>query len=98
MKTAEKDYREKFAGRIRGKREEIRGSLWRQIEAERLERHARDEVFFKGHWVPKALVPAMEERCSKNAKTVFREFHVLLAFILLVDVGLFLVFNMLFMP
>lgn len=98
MKPADKEYRMKFEGRIRGMREEIRGSLWRQIEAERRERHARDEVFFKGQWVPKALVAAIGERCSKNAKTVFREFHVLLAVILLVDVGLFLVFNMLFLP
>ncbi len=98
MKPAEKDYREKFTGRIRGMREEIRGSLWREIEAERRERHARDEVFYKGQWVPKALVPAIEERCSRHAKTAFVEFHLLLAVILLVDVGLFLVFHMLFMP
>ncbi len=98
MKPDEKDYREKFAGRIRGMREEIRGSLWRKIEAERRERHARDEVFYKGQWVPKALVTALKERCSRNARTAFREFHLLLAVILLVDVGLFLFFKMLFMP
>lgn len=98
MKPADKEVRRKFKGRIRGMRAEIRDSLSRQIEAERRERHARDEVFFKGQWVPKALVAAIGERCSKNAKTVFREFHVLLAVILLVDVGLFLVFNMFFLP
>ncbi len=98
MKPADKYDREKFVGRIRGMREEIRASLWRQIEAERRERHARGEVFFKGQWVPKARVTAIRKRCSKNARTVFREFHVVLAVILLVDVGLFLVFNMLFMP
>ena len=48
--------------------------------------------------MPKALVAAIGERCSRNAKTMFREFHVLLAVILLVDVGLFLVFNMFFLP
>ncbi len=98
MKPADKYYREKFAGRIRGLREEIRGSLWRQIEAERRERHARGEVFFKGQWVPRSRVAAIRKRCSRNARTVFREFHVLVAVILLVDVGLFVVFNMLFLP
>ncbi len=98
MKPADKEYRKKFVGRIRGMREEIRGSLWRQIEAERRERHACGEVFFKGQWVPKALVAPIRKRCSKNARTVFREFHVLIAVILLVDVGLFLVFDMLFLP
>ncbi len=98
MKTAAMDDREKFVGRIRGMREEVRGSLWRKIEEERRERHARDEVFYKGQWVPKALVAAMKELCARNAKTAFLEVHLLLAVILLVDVGLFLVFNMLFMP
>lgn len=98
MKPADKEARRKFECRVRGMREEIRGSLWRQIEAERRERHARDEVFFKGRWVPKALAAAIGERCSRNAKTVFREFLVLLVVILLVDVGLFLAFNMLFLP
>lgn len=98
MKPADREVRRIFKDRIRGMRAEIRESLSRQIEAERRERHARDEVFFKGQWVPKALVAAIGERCSKNAKTVFREFHVLLAVILLVDVGLLLVFNMFFLP
>ncbi len=84
--------------RIRSRKAEVRAALWKELEAERDERHARGEVFTRGVWVPREAAPRIEQTFSQRARKILVELHIAAAAILAVDFIVWSVFRKFLLP
>lgn len=73
-------------------------ALQNKLVLERDERHKNGEVFFEGYWVPKDLVPKLQQKLSKNARIVFFEVHLLALGVVLFGILLWIVFRIFLLP
>ena len=67
---------------IKDYRQELRESLRKEFLQERQRRHAKGEVYIRGVWASRELVPAIRKKLQHNGLVQFFEIHLLVGFIL----------------
>lgn len=98
MSALRKERSNALVERILSRKAEVRALLWKELEAERDERRARGEVLARGVWVPKELVPRIEQSFSQRARKILVELHIAAAVILTVDFIVWSVFRKFLLP
>jgi hypothetical protein len=97
---AEKTRKEEveLLSRIEAYRQEFSSSLKNKFLQERDERHRNGEVFFEGYWVPKEMVPEIQQRLKSRGRIIFLEIHLLVLGILFFCMLLWIVFKVFLLP
>ena len=96
-KKTRKDEDEMIA-RIVAYRQEFSSSLKNEFLQERDERHGNGEVFFEGFWVPRELVPKIQQRLTSRRKIIFLEVHLLVFGVVFFNILLWFVFKIFILP
>ncbi len=83
--------------RITDYRQAVRTLLEENLRQERIERHARDEVFFMGIWVPMRIIPKLQKHMARRRKVIFGEIFILICVLLFGTLGFWRFFKKLFL-
>lgn len=86
-----------FLKRITDYRQVVRVVAEENLRKERDERHAHEEVFFLGIWVPLRKVPALHKLLAHRRKVVSVEISILLCVLFLGALGFWVFFKKLFL-
>ena len=84
--------------RIEAYRQEFSSSLENKFLQERDERHRNEEVFFDGHWVPREMVPKIQQKLARRGQIIFLEIHLLVLGILFFCMLLWVVLKRFLLP
>jgi len=84
--------------RIKAYRKEVISGLKDNFFQEKDERHSNGEIFFEGYWLPKDLVPKIQQKIAKRVRVVFFEIHLLVLVVLFFNILLWIVFNRFLLP
>jgi hypothetical protein len=98
MGETEREEEEKLINQIRGYKKSFRESLREELVKEREQRHGSGEVFFKGFWVTKDKIADIQRRLQKRGLMIFLEIHILVLFIILLEIVLWIGFKKFLLP
>jgi hypothetical protein len=88
----------RFLERVAQYRQEYRSSRSAAVNEERERRHASDEVYFAGCWVPQSKAGRLVHIFQRKELFTFIEIIVLLAVLLVIAQGLCSLFTFLLLP
>ncbi len=89
---------EELISRIQAYRKEFSLSLKDKFLKERDERHNNGEVFLKGYWIPKDLVPRLQQELTKRGRIVFFETHLLVLGVIFFTILIWVLFKIFLLP
>lgn len=89
---------EELISRIQAYRQEFSSTFKDNFSQERDERHRNGDVFFEGYWVPKNLVPKIQQELTKRGRIVFFEMHLLAFGVVFFNILLWIVFKIFLLP
>jgi hypothetical protein len=89
---------EALLSRIREFKKEFRERRVQELFNERIDRHSRGEVFFKGYWVPRERLSAILRSLRRKGLVIFIEVHLLFFTAILFSFLIWLIFKRFFLP
>ncbi len=98
MAKKEREEEEKLINQIREYKKSFRESLKVELFKEREEKHKKGEFFFRGFWVPQDKIANIQRRLQKRGLVIFLEIHILVLFIILLEIVLWIGFKKFLLP